>query len=64
MGHIGIDRSVQPINNHSKDDIVLVNSYQTITANNNNVSAESKAFADATLAKIISLVEVEEAIAA
>lgn len=43
---------------------VLVNSYQTITANNNNVSAESKAFADATLAKIISLVEVEEAIAA
>lgn len=43
---------------------VLVNSYQTITANNNNVSAESKAFADATLAKIISLVEVDEAIAA
>jgi hypothetical protein len=38
--------------------------YQAITGNNNTISLESKAFAENTLANIISLVEIEEAIAA
>lgn len=38
--------------------------YQALTGKNNNMSTESKAFGETTLAKIISLVREEEAIAA
>ena len=50
--------------NHEMNDTIHLNVYQTITANTKNISVESKAFAEKTLAKVISLVEVEEAIAA
>ena len=59
MGLTGIDRSVQRHSNHAADDIML-KSYQTINANNNTISAESRTFADAVEAKIISLFAQEE----
>jgi hypothetical protein len=59
MGLTGIDRSVQRHSNHAADDIML-KSYQTINANNNTISAESRTFADAVEAKIISLFAYNE----
>ena len=56
MGHLGIDRSVQPNNNYDKDDIILVNVYQKINDKTNTISENSRNFADAVEAKIISLV--------
>lgn len=46
------------------DDTIHLNVYQALNGKTNTISQESKAFAENTLAKIISLVEVEEAIAA
>ena len=59
MGLTGIDRSVQRHSNHAADDIML-KSYQTINAKNNTISAESRTFADAVEAKIISLFAYNE----
>lgn len=64
MGVYGIDRSVQPNDNCDKDGNILVNVYQKINANNNTISAESRTFAENTIANIISLVETEELAAA
>lgn len=60
----GIDGSVQPYDNHAMDDTIHLNVYQALIGKNNNMSNESKAFGETTLAKIISLVREEEAIAA
>jgi len=56
--------SVQPYNNHAMNDAIHLNVHQALNGKSNNISQESKAFAENTLAKIISLVEVDEAIAA
>lgn len=57
----GIDESVQPDNNHAMEDTIHLNVYQTINANNNTISAESKAFAETTTAKVVALfAKVEE----
>jgi hypothetical protein len=60
LGHLGIDRSVQPNNNYDKDDIILVNVYQKINDKTNTISENSRNFADAVEAKIFSLVRQEE----
>lgn len=60
----GIDYNVKPDNNHAMNDRLHLNNYQTINANNNTISAESRTFADAVEAKIISLFANETALVA
>jgi len=60
LGHLGIDRSVQPNNNYDKDDIILVNVYQKINDKTNTISENSRNFADAVEAKIFNLIRQEE----
>lgn len=58
MGQTGIDRSVQPYYDHAMDDRLHLNYYQKINANNNNISDESRTFADNVEAIVIDFASI------